>query len=171
MAGCGYHFQEAHNPLLDLGIHRIYVAGFRNKTYRPGIEHFFTTAMVREIAHSKSFELVNSESQADAILSGEVDSTEETQTGFSAVTVADRSLSIASEYTASVSCSVRLRDRRGRQVFSQSITDSKAHPGSAAIGDLGATAPLNNDSEQRLAIQFVANEMMASIYQRMVDTF
>lgn len=45
------------------------------------------------------------------------------------------------------------------------------HPGSAQKGDAGSTAPLVNDSEQRLAIQFLATQMMASVYQRMIDTF
>ena len=37
--------------------------------------------------------------------------------------------------------------------------------------DSGATVPLINESEQRIAIQFLASQMMASVYQRMIDTF
>lgn len=176
MAGCGYHFQQAHNPLVDLGIHRIYVSGFRNKTYRPGIEHYFTTAMVREIGHSKSFDLVNEKQSADAVLTGEVLSTEDAVNATSGIQVPTpnanpRTVNVASEYLATVSCRVELKDRRGRTIFSQTVSDNKAHPGSGALGDQGATAPLNNDSEQRLAVQFLATEMMASVYQRMIDTF
>jgi hypothetical protein len=171
LAGCAYHFQNSQNPLVELGIHRIYVENFRNSTYRPGLEHYFTTAMVREIAHSKSFELVNNKEAADAILSGELNSAEDSPNGYSGITVGTRSLSIANDYMANVTCAIRLRDRHGRQIFSQSITGNKEHPGTAAAGDLGATAPLNNDSEQRLAVQFVAERMMASAYQRMIDTF
>ena len=80
-------------------------------------------------------------------------------------------MNVASEYDANVSCSVLLRDRRGRPIFTQTITDDKVHPGRAQLGDQGATAPTANDSEQRLAVQFLANEMMASVYQRMVDSF
>ena len=71
-SACAYHFQGARNTLKDLGIQRIYVTNFGNKTYRPGIEQLFTTAMVREIARAGAFSLVNSEKQADAVLSGEV---------------------------------------------------------------------------------------------------
>jgi len=170
-AGCGYRFQSAHNPLLDLGIRKIYVAEFRNKTYRPGIEHFFTTAMIREIAHSKSFELTSSKADADAVLSGEVSSAEDSVNATSNVMVGDRPVAIASEYNARVSCSITLTDRRGRKIFHHAVSGNKSHPGSGTLGDAGATAPLNNDSEQRLAVQFLAGEMMASAYQRMIDTF
>lgn len=70
--GCAYQLQGARNPLKELGIQKIYVEGFRNSTYRPGIEHLFTTAMVREIGRAKAFDLVNSADQADAVLTGVV---------------------------------------------------------------------------------------------------
>ncbi|MGZ3661487.1 MAG: LPS assembly lipoprotein LptE, partial [Bdellovibrionota bacterium] len=145
--------------------------GFRNQTYRPGIEHYFSTAMVREIASSKSFVLVNNEKDADAILSGNVSATEDNVASTNYVTVQDRQLPVASEYDATVSCSIQLVDRHGRTVFAQSVAADKVHPGSGAVGDVGAAGNTNNDSEQRLAIQFLANQMMASVYQRMVDTF
>ena len=174
MAGCSYHFQDAHNPLLDLGIHKIYVSGFRNLTYRPGIEHYFTTAMVREIGRSKSFELVNSDKEADAVLSGVVTAAESSVNATNYITVdpvTGRQLPVASEYNATVACNVVLTDRHGRRIFTQAVSGDKVHPGSGQLGDAGATAPLTNDSEQRLAVQFLATQMMASVYQRMVDTF
>src|SRR5262245_2403872 len=81
LAGCGYHFQGDRNPLQDLGIHKIYVAEFRNTTYRPGIEQFFTNAMVREIAKSKSFALASTKAEADAVLSGVVNAAESSGSG------------------------------------------------------------------------------------------
>jgi hypothetical protein len=171
MAGCSYHFQETHNPLVDLGIRRIYVKGFGNRTFRPGIEQYFTTAIVREIGRSKSFELVNSPEGADAVLSGIVTGADSTLSASKQFTEVARQPSIATEYAATVSCDVVLTDRRGRQIFAQSVSGNKVHPGAAATGDAGATAPLINDSEQRLAVQFLASQMMASVYQRMVDTF
>jgi hypothetical protein len=173
LTGCAYHFQEARNPLTELGIHKIYVAGFRNSTYRPGIEQYFTTAMAREIASSKSFELVNSEKDADAMLKGTVTSAEDGATATNYVKVGGNraDVPVASEFDATVNCEVRLVDRRGRQIFAQSVSSDKVHPGSGSIGDAGATASLNNDSEQRLAIEFLASQMMTSVYQRMVDTF
>lgn len=171
LAGCSYHFQQDHNPLVDLGIHKIYVTGFTNRTYRPGIEHYFTNAMVREIGRSKSFKLVNSQEGADAVLSGEVATAEEATSVATTLNVGSRSPGITTEYSSRVSCVVRLVDRHGRQIFSQTVNDDKVHPGAGQKGDAGSTAPLINDSEQRLAIQFLADQMMASVYQRMIDTF
>lgn len=173
LSGCAYHFQQPNNPLTELGIHKIYVANFRNSTYRPGIEHYFTTAMTREIASSKSFELVNSEETADAVLKGTVVGADDGvgATNYVKVGGLRDSIPVASEYDATVSCSVQLVDRRGRQIFSQNVSSDKVHPGVGAVGDTGATAPLTNDSEQRLAIEFLATQMMTSVYQRMVDTF
>lgn len=170
-SGCAYRLQGAHNPLKELGIERIYVEGFRNSTYRPGIEHLFTTAMIREIGRAKAFKLVNSAKEADAVLSGTITGADSSPGSTKQVTVDRRAVGVAVEYNASVVCAVELRDRRNKIVFSQSVTASKIHPGSAQLGDAGATAPLINDSEQRLAIHFLASQMMASVYQRMIDTF
>lgn len=169
--GCAYRFQGAHNPLKELGIQKVYVTSFRNRTYRPGVEQLFTTAMIREIGRAKAFELVNSEAEADAVMSGAVTAADSAPGSSKVFKVSDDNVDVAVEFNASVSCSIELRDRRNRLVFAQTVSGSKIHPGSAQKGDAGATAPLNNDSEQRLAIQFLASQMMASVYQRMIDTF
>ncbi|HEY8279128.1 MAG TPA: LPS assembly lipoprotein LptE [Bdellovibrionota bacterium] len=176
LSGCAYHFQGTSNPLSELGIRKIYVTEFRNKTYRPGIEQYFTTAMVREIARSRVLELVNSEKEADAVLNGEIVSAESVPGTTKVFTVGESSpparvMNIATDYSSSVSCSVTLLDRRGRAVFFQTINDSKVHPGFAKERDAGQTGPLVNDSEQRLSVQFLASLMMSSVYQRMIDTF
>jgi hypothetical protein len=56
-------------------------------------------------------------------------------------------------------------------VFTRTETGNKIYPGSTRFGEAGATGPLVNDSEQRLAVQFLASQMMASTYQRMIDIF
>lgn len=169
--GCAYRLQGARNPLKELGIQKIYVEGFRNTTYRPGVEHLFTTAMIREIGRAKAFELVNSKAEADAVLTGTITAADSSPGSTKQILVDKRTVDVAAEYNAGVSCAVALHDRRNRLVFSQIVAASKIHPGSAQKEDAGATAPLVNDSEQRLAIQFLASQMMASVYQRMIDTF
>ncbi len=170
-SGCAYQFQGAHNPLRELGIQKIYVAGFRNLTFRPGIEHLFTSAMIREIGRAKAFELVNSEAEADAVLTGKVTTAESTPSSPKVFKIGTRDVDVATEYNSVVDCAISLHDRRHRLIFSQTISGSKINPGAAQIGDAGATAPLVNDSEHRLAVQFLASQMMASVYQRMIDTF
>jgi hypothetical protein len=169
--GCGYSFQGTHNPLKEVGIERIYVKSFRNRSYRAGIEQMFTTAMIRELEKSQIFKIVSDEKQADAILMGQIDAANTSPTSTKGVSVAGQDLQVSSEYSAGITCSVRLLDRFGRTIFAQSIGGSKIYSGTVLTGDQGSTAPLTNESEQRLAYQFLATQMMGSIYQRMVDIF
>lgn len=174
LSACSYHIQGYYNPLRKLGMEKIYVENFRNETYRPGIEHLFTTAMVREIRKSGSFELVGSVSDADVLLSGVITTADADPTSLGSTIInasANKSVEVASEYNATITSNITLTDRAGREIFSQSITAAKIFPGAQDVGDQGSTVPLTNDSEQRLAIQFLANQMMASVYQRMIDTF
>ena len=183
---CGYHFQGATNPLRGVGIEKIYVKSFSNKTDRPGIEQLFTTAMIREIRRSRVFQLVNSPEQADAILEGEVSSastspggtTQGKFAGTDPKTENPPQATVAVSYSSSVSCSVVLRDRDGFGVFSRDSSAGKSHPALAPKNtegifdaELVATAPLSNESEQRIAYQQLAIKMMADIYQRMIDVF
>lgn len=172
LSGCGYQLQGKQNPLKNLGVERIYISQFRNSTYRPGIEQLFSSAMVREIQKSRAFVLVNSEKEADAVLSGEITSEESVSLSPKSLAISTtKTVNVASEYRASVNCLITLKDKSDRIIFSQTATGDKNFPGAARIGDQGATAPLVNDSEQRLAVQFLASQMMASVYQRMVDIF
>lgn len=172
LSACGYQFQGRHNPLKDLGVERIYVSQFRNQTYRPGVEQLFSTAMIREIQKSRSFLLVSSEKEADAILSGVVTTADGGASSTKSQLIdAKKSVDVATEYRATVICNINLVDRTGRPIFAQSISSDKIYPGASSIGDEGSTNSLVNESEQRLAIQFLASQMMSSVYQRMIDTF
>lgn len=169
---CGYQFQGRRNPLQQLGVEKIYVMQFRNSTFRPGIEQLFSTAMIREIQKSRNFELVNSVEEADAVLSGEVEVAEAAINSTKSLNVtADQAIDVATEFNSGVNCRISLQDRRKRTIFSQSVTGNKIFPGASNKGEESATNALVNDSEQRLAIQFLASQMMASVYQRMIDTF
>ena len=168
---CGYGLQGTKNPLQDLGIKRIFVESFRNETYRPGVEQLFTTAMIREIEKSGHFEIVSNAKNADAILVGTVVSAASSIGSTKSVTVDTKEFQIASEYNASIGVSILLRDPRGRVIFSQQVSGSKAYPGATQTGDAGATVSLVNDSEQRIAYHFLAAQLMSSVYQRMVDIF
>jgi hypothetical protein len=169
---CGYALQSRTNPLRSYGVETVFVEQFTNSTFRPGLEQLFSTAMIREIQKSRSFRIVGRREMADSILSGAVTSAESGISSTKSVELSPGKRSdVASEYSASVAVSISLRDRHGRVLFSQAVSSSKIYPGVAVLGEGSATVPLTNESEQRLAIQFLASQMMASVYQRMVDTF
>lgn len=176
LSGCAYHFQDRHNPLEKMGVEKIYITSFKNQTYRPGIEQLFTTAFIREVQKSRSFKLVNSAAEADAILSGEVKTADTSVSNSKGVDLSadpkvEAKVSVGTEFAASVTCDIRLIDQYKRVLFAHTETGTKIYPGATSLGDAGATNSLINDSEQRLAIQFLASQMMASAYQRMIDTF
>jgi outer membrane lipopolysaccharide assembly protein LptE/RlpB len=171
LPACGYQFQGETNPFHELGIRRIYIAEFRNKSFRPGLEHIFTSAMARELEKSKLFEIVDSPKNADAILSGIVNDASASVSSTSAITVRGTEQQVAAQYSADISCAVALTEPNGRVVYSHSETGSKQAPGTVLSGSDGATVALLNESEQRLAYQFLAVQMMSNTYQSMVDLF
>jgi hypothetical protein len=171
LACSGYRFQGTENPLKQLGIEKIYVESFKNFTYRSGLEQTFTTALIRELEKSRAFQVVSDRQKADAILVGQINTATVDPSSTKGISVAGKDVQIASEYSASISCTIFLYDRNKRVIFNQSIGASKVHPASVQTGDAGSTAPLTNDSEQRLAYEYLATQMMASVYQRMIDIF
>jgi len=174
LSACGYSFQGTKkNPLREMGVQKIYINQFKNATYRPGIEQLFSTAMVREFQKSGIFTLVNSKESADAVLNGTVRAADSSIVSSKSVTIpgTTKNVDVGAQFSSNVICDVSMEDTDGRSIFSQTVGSSKIYPGAARAGDEGSTAALVNDSEQRLAIQFLASQMMASVYQRIIDIF
>ncbi len=171
LSSCSYHFQGSRNPLKELGVEKIYVKSFKNLTYRPGIEQLFTTAMIRELEKSKAFRVVSLAKDADAVLSGQINFADSSISSEKGLPVSGKDIQIASAYSANVNCTVMLSNPDGRVIFTQTIGGSKVYPASTQTGDSGSTAPLVNDSEQRFAYQYLSTQLMASVYQRMIDLF
>jgi outer membrane lipopolysaccharide assembly protein LptE/RlpB len=170
--GCGYTLQGTRNPLAQVGVERIYVKTFKNSTFRPGVEQMFTTSLIRELEKSQVFRLVGKEEQADAILSGEIIRIDGVLSASKGVSVGERGdLQAGTEYRAEANCLVQLHDKRGRLIFSQAVSGSKVYPGLAITGARAATVPLVNESEQRLALQYLSTQLMSNVYQRMIDIF
>lgn len=175
---CGYQLQGTRNPLAEVGIHKIFVEGFRNQTNRPGLEHFFSTAMVREIRRAGVFTLTNDRKSADAILQGKVLSADDAPSA-AAVKLGDGTeAAVATSFAASVSVRIDLKDQDGRTIFSEVVGGTKIHPASLVISErrlvdqyANSTAPLINESEQRLAIRYLSEQMMFDAYQKMVEVF
>ena len=71
IAGCGYHF-AASGSNLPSGAQTIYVARFTNRTRSTGINDVFMRYLKDEIALHHRLQLVDSPSEADLELSGEI---------------------------------------------------------------------------------------------------
>lgn len=169
LQSCGYTFQSATNPLAKVGIKRIFVKNFRNDSYRPGIEHYFSNALAREIKRFGTFRLVSSPDQADAIFSGVVRQVDSAPAGDT--TVGRRKISVATNLYSAVTVDTVLIDKDGQKIFGHTVTNSKIHTAAPFGDETGQTAHLINESEQRLAYRDISVEMMAEVYQRLVDVF
>jgi hypothetical protein len=73
LTGCGYAL-VGHSNFLDPSIHTIEVPAFVNRTTRVELEQRVTQAVAQEFVSRGRFQLVTSESAADAILRGSIDS-------------------------------------------------------------------------------------------------
>lgn len=169
VTACGYGFQGAKNPLERIGIRRIYVENFRNNSYRPGIERYFVSALVREIERFGTFEVVGSKSDADAVFQGTVREADSAPSD--AIAVGRRKVEIASKLNSRVTVDTKLISKDGSQVFAYSVSNGKLHVGAPFGDEVGHTAHLINESEERLAYRDISVEMMAEVYQRLVDVF
>ena len=178
LPGCSYHFQELKNPFQKLGIKKIYIEQFKNNSFRPGLEYFFTKAFVEEVEKDKIFVTTQNAKEADAILSGKIHKIQiEPFTNLVQID-ADTNRPIATIFLASISCSIQLIDKEGREIFYKDIHSTKSYPSlliknnrNELITQANVTASLVNESEQRIAAQFVAIRLMKEVYQSMVSLF
>ncbi len=179
LTGCGYSLRKTENPLHSLGIQKVFISNFNNKTYRPGLEYFFTKAMMQEIERYGAFTITNDIEEADAIIEGTIFGIKATPVSKSIRIDAETSAAIATSYQGSITCAVNMTDRYGRVVFSEAFSSSKAFPAplvlsgadSNVVPGANDTAPLISSSEERLAMRFLARELMANAYQRISDIF
>ncbi len=179
LTGCGYSLRGAKNPLHSLGIRKIHISNFRNNTYRPGIEYYFSKAMVQEVERYDAFEITNNPEEADAIISGSISGIQVSAVTKNVRIDGDTTAAIASSFNGSISCTVTMSNKHGREIFNVTFSGSKAFPASLVVEETdneiirgsNDTTPLFNDSEQRLSIRFLATQLMADAYQKLTDIF
>jgi len=83
--GCGYHV-AGRGASLPKEVRTIAVVAFENKTTRHRIEQRLTEAVVREFLARTKYRIVPEESEADAVLHGEVNTVESSAVLFDAAT-------------------------------------------------------------------------------------
>ncbi len=119
-SGCGYTLQTSKNShLAKSGIRRVYVRNFLNNTYKPGIENVIYNSLSKTLASQRRVELVQHESEADAVIEGSVDQASATAassipaSSLQTVGVVStdpllQSAIVASNYGALLTCSFKL---------------------------------------------------------------
>lgn len=110
LAGCGYHV-AGRGASLPKEVRTIAVVAFENKTTRHRIEQRLTEAVVREFLARTKYRIVPVESEADAVLRGEVISVE------SSAVLFDTATGRATTMLVTVRMSVRLAERPSGNVL------------------------------------------------------
>ena len=108
--GCGYHV-AGRGATLPKEIRTIAVVAFENKTTRHRIEQRLTEAVVREFLARTKYRIVPVESEADAVLRGEVTSVE------SSAVLFDTATGRATTMLVTVRMNVRLAERPSGNVL------------------------------------------------------
>jgi hypothetical protein len=121
-SGCGYHF-AASGSGLPTAAKTIYVEKFGNRTRVTGINDEFMRYVEDEIANRKRLELVDSQSQADLILSGDILYADSLPIGFN-------SASEPTIYTQTISANATLTDAHDHKVIwaSRGISSNQQTP-------------------------------------------
>ena len=120
IAGCGYHF-AASGSNLPSGAQTIYVARFTNRTRSTGINDVFMRYLKDEIALHHRLQLVDSASEADLELSGEILAITPIPSSFNSVLE-------PTIYNQSLTVSAQLRDlRTNKLIWSTSSMGNLQH--------------------------------------------
>jgi outer membrane lipopolysaccharide assembly protein LptE/RlpB len=105
--GCGYALVGQASNVPD-DVRRVYVAPLENRTPRSQADQFVTRAIADEMVTRQRFTVVSSESEADAVLSGAVNS-------FGVTPVAFDDQGRATEYEISITTAVEFKRLGGEE--------------------------------------------------------
>jgi hypothetical protein len=129
-SGCGYHF-AAEGSGLPPQAKTIYVERFGNRTRHTGINDEFMRFVEDEIANHKRLEMVDSASEADLVLSGDIVYSDSLPVGFN-------SASEPTIYTQTIGADAKLTDAHDHKVIwaTHGISSSQQTP---AVGEAVVT--------------------------------
>ena len=154
LAGCGYHM--AGPGELPGKANTIAVTMLVNRSGESGYEAKVTNALLDEIIRRRQ-DLVVSVAQADAILSGTIDS-------LSTQTAARTGTLTAAERKVVITVSLTLKDRKGEILWQgPGLTAEQAFP--------VADSKPQTESNRRAALNEVARRVAEYAYERLTDNF
>ena len=165
--GCGYHV-AGRGASLPKEVRTIAVVAFENKTTRHRIEQRLTEAVVREFLARTKYRIVPEESEADAVLRGEVTAVE------SSAVLYDTATGRATTMLVTVRMNVRLAERSSGNLLYENnsflfreeyeISNVK-RPGSSAPD------PTSFFEEQDPALDRLARDFAATLVAAILENF
>lgn len=157
ISACGYHFAPDMQAI-DKQVHKIFVDVFDNKTSEANIENIVRSAFADQIIKGRRFKLAVSRDEADAILSGSIDS-------LSASALSYQVTNIAAEDRMTIVLSLVLEARDPRKILwtNSSLTGVQDY-------NLG-TNPTVAQANKKDALIKLANDTAERAYRFMMSGF
>jgi len=165
LVGCGYQFGAKRD--FPGGVTKIAIPTFKNKTYEAGIENAFTRALKYEFLKSGYVQLVN-ENEAEAVIYGTVSSFQGVVGGTTEKTFPTSTkrkpklLGTSYSGTAQVDVVVKRKNKK-KPLWSYSLSGSESYGAGEEY--------LKNETNQREAIEELAERMMEEIHDRLFLNF
>lgn len=157
LSACGYHVIPQ-GETMDQNIRKIYVDVFANKTSEARIENTFRTAFADQIVRGRRFKLAGSAAEADAILSGSIES-------LSAAALSYQATNLAAEDRMSAVLSLTLETRDSKKV----LWTNRSFSG---FQDYTLTSDLNvARANKSNALSKLANDTAERAYMLMMSDF
>lgn len=198
--GCSsYGFQRSGSQHFNsLGIKKIYIEPFVNDTYKAGVENTVYNALVKRLSAKKTLEIVQSRTEADAVLRGNVGtatyilSAETTASQLNPVrtipNLVDQNSSlnvtrVATNYTASLVCTFslsqkedelvdgKLEEKTTATLWSDTFARSKGFAANNQLDVVGTTSALINESEFERTLKDIADRMSFDVHESMITSF
>ena len=161
--GCGYQFGA--KRIFPGGATKIAIPTFKNKTYEAGIENAFTRALKYELLKSGYVQVV-SEKEAEAVIYGTVSSFQAVVAGTTEKKFLSKRkpklLGTAYNGTAQVEIIVKKKNKK-KTLWSYSLSASESYGAGEEY--------LKNETNQREAIEELAERMMEEIHDRLFLNF
>lgn len=189
LVGCGYSLQGTNNPLeAQYGVRTVYIAPLVNNTYKSGVENLIYNELVRSVSANRKLKVVNTDADADAVLSGIVieatylhgggttsNGLYPTKDKFPWVARPPGDLVMSTEYTASLQCSFSLSlvdpHEKKAEIWNSRFSRTHPFPANNQIGTFGTTSALINESEFDRALSDMARSMMDDVTESLLAQF
>jgi hypothetical protein len=194
LAACGYTLKKTDDTLLrQQGVYTLYVEPLGNDSYKAGGDNLVYNELLRSLSAQSGVRIVQRLEDADAVLSGEVESASYRAGG---TTKAEKlfpyhlnsdlvtknedldlaRIAVATQYRATLATQFVLRKRapgggKGQELWAGSFTRSLSFPATNQLGIYGNTSPLINESEFERALREIARNMMRDLNESMSSRF
>lgn len=183
VAGCAYNVRRSNNPLLgEMGIHRLYIDTFTNRTFKPGVDITVQSAIEKMIRSQAQVQIVKSIEDADSVLRAEIvnaryqANASTTGNRLQPTSIGEQfgNYTVATVYLAYLSCVVELYRKKqgpGKPLWKTEFGRSKTFPGSNQLGIYGTTSSLINESEFERALDDMSSQIALDVHESMVGIF